>query len=75
MPGKSTPAPTPTPTALTTASTSGGLAQPTSTEEIQIVRQDSAHHHTCGGPAHDLLNHFGLQLVARAGALQGHSVR
>jgi hypothetical protein len=35
-PGKSNPTPTPTPTAsaLTTASTSDGLTQPTSTEEI-----------------------------------------
>ena len=40
-PGKSAPAPTPTPTALTTASTSDGLTQPTSTEEIQIVWQDA----------------------------------
>ena len=40
-PGKSDPAPTPTPTALTTASTSDGLTQPTSTEEIQIVWQDA----------------------------------
>jgi hypothetical protein len=39
-PGKSAPAPTPTPTALT-ASTSDGLTQPTSTEEIQIVWQDA----------------------------------
>ena len=39
-PGKSAPAPTPTPTALTTASTSDGLTQPT-TEEIQIVWQDA----------------------------------
>ena len=40
-PGKSDPSPTPTPTALTTASTSDGLTQPTSTEEIQIVWQDA----------------------------------
>jgi hypothetical protein len=40
-PGKSAPAPTPTPTALTTASTSDGLTQPTSTEEMQIVWQDA----------------------------------
>jgi hypothetical protein len=40
MPGKSDPAPTPTPTALTTASTSE--AQPTSTEEVQIVWQDAS---------------------------------
>jgi len=40
-PGKSDPAPTPTPTALTTASTSDGLTQPTSTEETQIVWQDA----------------------------------
>ena len=40
-PGKSDPAPTPTPTALTTKSTSDGLTQPTSTEEIQIVWQDA----------------------------------
>ena len=40
-PGKSDPTPTPTPTALTTASTSDGLTQPTSTEEIQIVWQDA----------------------------------
>ena len=40
-PGKSDPIPTPTPTALTTASTSDGLTQPTSTEEIQIVWQDA----------------------------------
>jgi hypothetical protein len=41
-PGKSKPTPTPTPTALRTASTSGGLAQPTSTDEVQIVWQDAA---------------------------------
>jgi len=40
-PGKSDPAPTPTPTALTTAQTSDGLTQPTSTEEVQIVWQDA----------------------------------
>ena len=40
-PGKSDAAPTPTPTALTTASASDGLTQPTSTEEIQIVWQDA----------------------------------
>lgn len=40
-PGKSDPAPTPTPTALTTASTSDGLTQPTSTEQNQIVWQDA----------------------------------
>ena len=40
-PGKSDAAPTPTPTALTTASTSDGLTQPTSTEEIQIVWPDA----------------------------------
>ncbi len=38
QPGKSAPTPTPTPTALTT---SDGLTQPTSTEEIQIVWQDA----------------------------------
>ena len=38
-PGKSDPAPTPT--ALTTASTSDGQTQPTSTQEIQIVWQDA----------------------------------
>ena len=38
-PSKSDPTP-PTPTALTTASTSDGLTQPT-TEEIQIVWQDA----------------------------------
>ena len=36
-PGKSDPSPAPTPTALTT----GGLTQPTSTEEIQLVTQDA----------------------------------
>ena len=41
QPGRSAPTPTPTPTALTTASTSDGLTQPTSTEEIQIVWQDA----------------------------------
>ena len=41
-PGKSAPAPTPTPTALTTGSTSNGLTQSTSTEEIQILWQDAA---------------------------------
>jgi len=40
VPGKSDPIP-PTPTALTTTSTSDGLTQPTSTEEIQIVWQDA----------------------------------
>ena len=41
-PGKSAPAPTPTPTALTTASTSDGLTQPTTEEiQIQIVWQDA----------------------------------
>ena len=40
-PGKSDPAPTPTPNALTTASTSDGLTQPTSTQEIQIVWPDA----------------------------------
>ena len=39
-PGKSAPAPTPTPTALTAASTSDGLTQPTLTEEIQVGWQD-----------------------------------
>jgi hypothetical protein len=39
-PGKSDPTPTPTPTALRTT-TSDHLTQPTSTEEIQIVWQDS----------------------------------
>jgi hypothetical protein len=39
-PGKSDPTPTPTPTALTTT-TNGGLTQPTSTDEIQIVWQDA----------------------------------
>jgi len=42
MPGKSDPAPTPTPNALTTASTSEAPAQPTSTEQIQIVWQDAS---------------------------------
>lgn len=41
QPGKSALAPTPTPTALTTASTSDGLTQPTSTQEIQIVWQEA----------------------------------
>jgi hypothetical protein len=41
FPGKSDPTPTPTPVALTTASTSGDLTQPTSTQEIQIVWQDA----------------------------------
>ena len=40
-PGKSDPAPTPTPTALTTASTSDGLTQPASTQEIRIAWPDS----------------------------------
>ena len=40
-PGKSDPTPTPTPTAFTTALTSDGLTQPTSTEEVQIVWQDA----------------------------------
>jgi len=40
-PGKSDPTPTPTPTALTTAPTNGGLTQPTSAEEVQIVWQES----------------------------------
>ena len=39
MPGRSEPPPPPT--ALTTTPTSGGLAQPTSTEEIQIVWPDA----------------------------------
>ena len=39
-PGKSDPAPTPTPIALTTASTIDALAQPTSTEQNQILWQD-----------------------------------
>ena len=41
MPGKSDPTPTPTPTALLTTSTSDGMTQPTSTEEIQFVLQDA----------------------------------
>ena len=41
QPGKSDPAPTPTPTALTTASTSDGLTQPGSTQEIRIAWPDS----------------------------------
>ena len=41
FPGKSAPAPTPTPNALTTASTSDGLTQPTTTQEIQIVWPDA----------------------------------
>jgi hypothetical protein len=40
-PGKSDPTPTPIPTALTTAPASDGLTQPTSTDEVQIVGQDS----------------------------------
>ena len=40
-PGKSDPIRAPTPTALITASTSDGLTQPTSTDEIQIVWQDA----------------------------------
>jgi len=40
-PGKSDPAPTPTPSALTAASTSDGLTQPTLTDETQIVWQDA----------------------------------
>lgn len=40
-PGKSEPIPTPTPTALTTESTSDGLTEPKSTEEVQIVWQDT----------------------------------
>jgi hypothetical protein len=40
-PGKIDPAPTPTPSALTTAATSDGLTQPTSTEEVQLVWQDA----------------------------------
>ncbi len=40
-PVKSDPTPTPTPTASTTASTSDGLTQPTSTQEIQLVWQDA----------------------------------
>lgn len=39
VPGKSDPAPTPA--ALTTTSASGGLTQPTSAEEIQIVWLDA----------------------------------
>ena len=39
-PGKSDPTPTPTPTALTTPSTSEGLTQSTSTEDIQVRWQD-----------------------------------
>ena len=42
MPGKSEPAPTPTPTALTIASTSETPAEPTSTEQNQIVWQDAS---------------------------------
>ena len=42
MPGKSDPAPSPTPTALTTVSTSDGVTQPTSTEEVQTVWQDAS---------------------------------
>jgi len=41
VPGKSDPTPTPTPSALTTASTSDGLTQLTSTEETQIVWSDT----------------------------------
>ena len=40
-PGKSEPTPTPTITELTTAPTSDGLTQPTSTDEVQIVGQDA----------------------------------
>jgi len=40
-PGKSDPAPTPTPTALTTAPTSDGLTQPTSTEQNEILWQET----------------------------------
>ena len=36
-PGKTDPAPTPTPTAITTVSTTDGLTEPTSTEDVQIV--------------------------------------
>jgi len=42
MPGKSDPSPTPTPNALTTTSTSDGLTEPTSTQDGQIVWQDTA---------------------------------
>lgn len=41
FPGKSDPTPTPTPTALKIASTCDDLAQPSSTEESQIVWQDA----------------------------------
>ena len=41
MPGKSDPAPTPTPSAITTASTSNDLTQPTSTGQDQIVWPDA----------------------------------
>jgi hypothetical protein len=40
-PGKSDWIPTPTPTALTTASTTVHLKQPTSREDIQIAWQDA----------------------------------
>ena len=41
-PAKSDPPPPPTPTALTTVSTSNGLTQPTSTEEVQFAWQDAS---------------------------------
>ena len=40
-PGKSDPPPSPPASAVTTASTSQGLTQPTSTEEIQVIWQDA----------------------------------
>jgi hypothetical protein len=40
-PGKSDPTPTPTPSALTTDSTDGLNAQPTSTDGVQTVWQDA----------------------------------
>ena len=40
-PGKSDPTPTPTPNALTTGSSDGVNAQPTSTEGVKIVWQDA----------------------------------
>jgi hypothetical protein len=63
FPGKSDPTTTATPTVLTAVSTSYDQTQPTSTEEIHCMAGRLLHN-VCGAPAHNLLIHSGLQLVA-----------
>ena len=67
FPGKSEPAPTPTPTALTTAATSDGSHSQHRIKKLRLYGRTPPHY-SWRDPAHNLLNHSGLQLFALDGA-------